>query len=122
MLPVLGNYPAPPLMNQGAQPPDDACGVQYLFKYIIIGDTGVGKSCLLLQFTDKRFQPIHGDRAPSRACTHPSVPCPSRMLPGIVGHPLLMAMPSEQMRLCANPPERGLSLVIITIYGHMCYN
>ncbi|XP_019167711.1 PREDICTED: ras-related protein RABB1b-like [Ipomoea nil] len=31
----------------------------YLFKYIIIGDTGVGKSCLPLQFTDKRFQPIH---------------------------------------------------------------
>lgn len=31
----------------------------YLFKYIIIGDTGVGKSCLLLQFTDKRFLPVH---------------------------------------------------------------
>ena len=31
----------------------------YLFKYIIIGDSGVGKSCLLLQFTDKRFQPGH---------------------------------------------------------------
>ncbi|CEP00705.1 Ras family [Plasmodiophora brassicae] len=31
----------------------------YLFKYIIIGDTGVGKSCLLLQFTDKRFRPVH---------------------------------------------------------------
>jgi len=31
----------------------------YLFKYFIIGDTGVGKSCLLLQFTDKRFQPVH---------------------------------------------------------------
>mmetsp|Transcript_388 Transcript_388/g.442 ORF Transcript_388/g.442 Transcript_388/m.442 type:complete len:216 (+) Transcript_388:95-742(+) len=31
----------------------------YLFKYIIIGDTSVGKSCLLLQFTDKRFQPVH---------------------------------------------------------------
>ncbi|KAH6834483.1 RAB GTPase-like protein B1C [Perilla frutescens var. hirtella] len=31
----------------------------YLFKYIIIGDTGVGKSCLLLQFTDKRFQLVH---------------------------------------------------------------
>eukprot|EP00694_Reclinomonas_americana_P008182 EC799895.1.p1 GENE.EC799895.1~~EC799895.1.p1 ORF type:complete len:212 (+),score=72.06 EC799895.1:30-665(+) len=31
----------------------------YLFKYIIIGDSGVGKSCLLLQFTDKRFQPVH---------------------------------------------------------------
>jgi len=31
----------------------------YLFKYIIIGDTGAGKSCLLLQFTDKRFQTVH---------------------------------------------------------------
>uniref|UniRef100_A0A8C9B3G1 Ras-related protein Rab-2A n=1 Tax=Phocoena sinus TaxID=42100 RepID=A0A8C9B3G1_PHOSS len=30
-----------------------------LFKYIIISDTGVGKSCLLLQFTDKRFQPVY---------------------------------------------------------------
>lgn len=33
------------------------CGISY--RYIIIGDTGVGKSCLLLQFTDKRFQPVH---------------------------------------------------------------
>jgi len=31
----------------------------YLFKNIIIGDTAVGKSCLLLQFTDNRFQPVH---------------------------------------------------------------
>eukprot|EP01113_Clastostelium_recurvatum_P042628 TRINITY_DN691_c0_g1_i1.p1 TRINITY_DN691_c0_g1~~TRINITY_DN691_c0_g1_i1.p1 ORF type:complete len:231 (+),score=40.09 TRINITY_DN691_c0_g1_i1:52-693(+) len=31
----------------------------FLFKYIVIGDTGVGKSCLLLQFTDKRFNPVH---------------------------------------------------------------
>jgi len=31
----------------------------YLFKYIIIGDTAAGKSCLLLQFTDRRFQPVH---------------------------------------------------------------
>lgn len=31
----------------------------YLFKYIIIGDTAVGKSCLLLQFTDKRFRADH---------------------------------------------------------------
>ncbi|XP_057418860.1 ras-related protein RABB1c-like [Lotus japonicus] len=31
----------------------------YLFHYIIIGDTGVGKSCLTLQFTGKRFQPVH---------------------------------------------------------------
>ena len=31
----------------------------YLFKLLLIGDSGVGKSCLLLQFTDKRFQPVH---------------------------------------------------------------
>ena len=27
----------------------------YIFKYIIIGDMGVGKSCLLHQFTEKKF-------------------------------------------------------------------
>jgi len=31
----------------------------HLFKYIIIGPSGVGKSCLLLQFTDKRFHADH---------------------------------------------------------------
>eukprot|EP01126_Amoeba_proteus_P007400 TRINITY_DN12665_c0_g1_i2.p1 TRINITY_DN12665_c0_g1~~TRINITY_DN12665_c0_g1_i2.p1 ORF type:complete len:315 (-),score=49.71 TRINITY_DN12665_c0_g1_i2:78-956(-) len=31
----------------------------YLFKFIIIGDTAVGKSCLLLQFAESRFQPSH---------------------------------------------------------------
>lgn len=31
----------------------------YLFKFIIIGDCGVGKSCILLQFADKRFEPSH---------------------------------------------------------------
>ncbi|EOA18308.1 hypothetical protein CARUB_v10006821mg, partial [Capsella rubella] len=31
----------------------------YIFKYIIIGDTGVGKSCLLLKYTDKEFQAVH---------------------------------------------------------------
>ncbi|CAO2143981.1 unnamed protein product [Urochloa humidicola] len=31
----------------------------YGFKCIVIGDTGVGKSCLLLQFTDKRFRSCH---------------------------------------------------------------
>ncbi|GJN11673.1 hypothetical protein PR202_ga29880 [Eleusine coracana subsp. coracana] len=29
------------------------------FKCITIGDVGVGKPCLLLQFTDKKFQPEH---------------------------------------------------------------
>lgn len=27
---------------------------EYIFKYIIIGDMGVGKSCLLHQFTENR--------------------------------------------------------------------
>mmetsp|Transcript_26725 Transcript_26725/g.23677 ORF Transcript_26725/g.23677 Transcript_26725/m.23677 type:complete len:94 (-) Transcript_26725:527-808(-) len=27
----------------------------YLLKYIVVGNAGVGKSCLVLQFTDKRF-------------------------------------------------------------------
>lgn len=40
-------------------PRKETMSYAYLFKYIIIGDTGVGKSCLLLQFTDKRFQPVH---------------------------------------------------------------
>jgi len=30
---------------------------EYIFKYIIIGDMGVGKSCLLHQFTDHKFVP-----------------------------------------------------------------
>jgi len=30
---------------------------EYIFKYIIIGDMGVGKSCLLHQFTDNKFIP-----------------------------------------------------------------
>ena len=31
----------------------------YVFKYIIVGDSAVGKSWLLLQFTDKRFKSTH---------------------------------------------------------------
>lgn len=32
---------------------------KYNFKYIIVGDSGVGKSCLLIQFTDDRFENMH---------------------------------------------------------------
>jgi Ras-related protein Rab-2A len=31
----------------------------YLFKFIVVGDSGSGKSCLVLQFSDRRFEPIH---------------------------------------------------------------
>lgn len=30
----------------------------YMFKYIIIGDTNVGKSCLMLQFVGQKFKSI----------------------------------------------------------------
>ena len=30
----------------------------YIFKYIIIGDMGVGKSCLLHQFTEKKCKTV----------------------------------------------------------------
>jgi len=31
----------------------------YMFRYIIVGDMGVGKSCLLLQFTENKFKQQH---------------------------------------------------------------
>jgi len=31
----------------------------HIFKVIIVGSSGVGKSCLLLQFTDRRFEAGH---------------------------------------------------------------
>ncbi|KAF5181175.1 Ras-related protein rab-2a [Thalictrum thalictroides] len=34
---------------------------EYLFRLIIIGDSSVGKSCLLLQFTEERFQPFYNN-------------------------------------------------------------
>uniref|UniRef100_A0A914H2Y5 Ras-related protein Rab-14 n=1 Tax=Globodera rostochiensis TaxID=31243 RepID=A0A914H2Y5_GLORO len=36
-------------------PSDPPYNYSYIFKYIIIGDMGVGKSCLLHQFTEKKF-------------------------------------------------------------------
>lgn len=54
-----------------------SCPYNYLFKYIIIGDCGVGKSCILLQFADKRFEPSHdltiGVEFGSRTIDIPSV-------------------------------------------------
>ncbi|CAK9036630.1 unnamed protein product [Durusdinium trenchii] len=39
--------------------PELAGDYQELFKFIIIGDEAVGKTCLLLQFTDKRYRTTH---------------------------------------------------------------
>lgn len=32
---------------------------EYLFKILILGDSSVGKTCLLLQFCDNNFVPNH---------------------------------------------------------------
>jgi len=48
--------------NQAGSPSAQEPGRQdyaYLFKFIIIGDEAVGKTCLLLQFTDKRYRTTH---------------------------------------------------------------
>lgn len=31
----------------------------YLFKYVVIGDTGIGKSCLVQRYTENKFNTIH---------------------------------------------------------------
>lgn len=31
----------------------------YLFKFIVIGDTGVGKSCIVLQFIENKTRTTH---------------------------------------------------------------
>eukprot|EP01115_Flamella_aegyptia_P005172 TRINITY_DN21912_c0_g1_i1.p1 TRINITY_DN21912_c0_g1~~TRINITY_DN21912_c0_g1_i1.p1 ORF type:complete len:204 (+),score=62.12 TRINITY_DN21912_c0_g1_i1:77-688(+) len=50
---------APQPINSPNKQSSKGLPYKYLFKYIVVGDTAVGKSCLLLQFTDKRFQPVH---------------------------------------------------------------
>lgn len=47
---------AVPTMSQGPY------NYNYIFKYIIIGDMGVGKSCLLHQFTEKKCKKLNGIR------------------------------------------------------------
>lgn len=34
---------------------DEDIGWKYILKYCIIGDSGVGKSCILVRFTDNNF-------------------------------------------------------------------
>jgi len=55
---VYGGGPVRDSVGSGA----DISGAQqysHLFKFIIIGNEAVGKTCLLLQFTDKRYQTSH---------------------------------------------------------------
>lgn len=46
-----------------APPPASASGINtaydHLFKIVLIGDAGVGKSSILLRFTDDRFEEGH---------------------------------------------------------------
>merc|ERR1712071_264873 len=42
-------------INTSAKMTTGPYNYSYIFKYIIIGDMGVGKSCLLHQFTEKKF-------------------------------------------------------------------
>jgi Ras-related protein Rab-2A len=46
-------------LGVSSQESGGAQNYQYLFKFIIIGDEAVGKTCLLLQFTDKRYRTTH---------------------------------------------------------------
>jgi len=45
--------------NNSTTAPQNTLPYKFLFKYIIVGDTGVGKSCLLLQFSDRKFKTKH---------------------------------------------------------------
>ncbi|CAE7294165.1 YPTC4 [Symbiodinium sp. CCMP2592] len=56
-----GFVSAPAYDRLGSQDSLSQTGGDYaqLFKFIIIGDEAVGKTCLLLQFTDKRYRTTH---------------------------------------------------------------
>jgi len=51
--------PVAPSITTNSQTVNKTLPYKHLFKYIIVGDTGVGKSCLLLQFSEKKFNPKH---------------------------------------------------------------
>lgn len=49
----------PRLHHRRYTPGVRAMSYAYKFSYIIVGDAGVGKSCLMMRFTDKRFRTEH---------------------------------------------------------------
>ncbi|KAL5065296.1 hypothetical protein RYX36_027033 [Vicia faba] len=56
----------------------------YLFKYIVIGDTRVGKSCLLFRFADSRFQSVH--RATTCALLVYDIQCEKHLITWLLGY------------------------------------
>lgn len=48
---------APPTATGGADDPNKDDNYDYLIKLLLIGDSGVGKSCLLLRFSEDSFTP-----------------------------------------------------------------
>ena len=48
--------------NTGSNSAAGPYNYSYIFKYIIIGDMGVGKSCLLHQFTEKKCKSTEWER------------------------------------------------------------
>lgn len=44
-------------MSRGNRSKDTKC--DYLFKFVILGDSAVGKTNLLLRFTDAEYKPSH---------------------------------------------------------------
>jgi len=57
--PVSNAQVGMPAANPAAADSGSAAAYAFLFKFIIIGDEAVGKTCLLLQFTDKRYRTSH---------------------------------------------------------------
>merc|ERR1712232_1139331 len=57
--PVSNAQVGMPAANPAAADSGSAAAYACLLKFIIIGDEAVGKTCLLLQFTDKRYRTTH---------------------------------------------------------------
>ena len=59
LLEINNNKQNPVSKKMQAKANNQVVGYQYIFKYIIVGESSVGKSCLLLQFIDNRFKDSH---------------------------------------------------------------
>jgi len=55
----MGNCFSETTIQPPAKAPQRNLPYKFLFKYIIVGETGVGKTCLLVQFTENQFKARH---------------------------------------------------------------